>query len=57
MTESVSREPGAEWLVPQDLGPGLSVPLLQQSGEAIEPSQSKSPTSWIVSTQRATPAR
>jgi predicted nucleotidyltransferase len=43
MTESVIREPGAEWLVPQDLGPGLSAPLLQQRGEAIESSQNKSP--------------
>ena len=34
MTESVIREPGAEWLVPQDLGPGLSAPLLQQRGES-----------------------
>jgi uncharacterized protein len=43
MTESVIREPGAEWLVPQDLGPGLSAPLLQQRGETIEPSQGKPP--------------
>jgi predicted nucleotidyltransferase len=43
MTESVIHEPGAEWLVPQDLGPGLSTPLLQQRGEAIGPSQNKSP--------------
>ena len=42
MTESVIREPGAEWLVPQDLGPGLSTPLPQPRGETIEPSQSKS---------------
>jgi uncharacterized protein len=43
MTESVIHEPGAEWLVPQDLGPGLSAPLPQQRCEAIEPPQSKSP--------------
>ena len=39
MTESVIREPEAEWLVPQDANrivAGLSAPLLQQRGETIE---------------------
>jgi predicted nucleotidyltransferase len=43
MTESLIQEPGAERLVPQDLGAGLSAPLLQQRSVAIESSHSKSP--------------
>jgi hypothetical protein len=43
MTESVIHEPGAEWLVPQDLGPGLSAPLPQLGDKTIEPSQAKPP--------------
>jgi len=42
MTESVIREPGAEWLVPREPGPGLPTPLLQQPGERIEASQGES---------------
>jgi uncharacterized protein len=43
MTESVIHEPGAEWLVPQDLGAGLSAPLPQLRDETIAPSQGKPP--------------
>lgn len=46
MTESVIREPGAEWLAPQDADrnvAGLLAPSLQQRGEGIELSQGKPP--------------
>ena len=57
MTESVIHEPGAEWLVPQALGPGLSTPLLQQRGEAIEPSQNIPPRRISLHTIRAVALR